>query len=168
MLRAAIADPNPVVFVENKALYAKKGEIDEAPATIEIGEARIARPGRDVSVVTYGAAVDWAEEAAIGLAEDGIEIEIIDLRTLQPWDEAAVLASLAKTHRLVVFHEAVEAFGVGAEIAARMADVGFDELDAPIRRVGAQFCPVPYSPALEAAYAPSAAKLSAAVKQILE
>jgi pyruvate dehydrogenase E1 component beta subunit len=168
MLRAAIADPNPVVFVENKSLYAKKGEIAESPPALELGAARVARPGRDVSVVAYGAAVGWAEEAAIELVEDGIEIEIIDLRTLQPWDEATVLASLTKTHRLVVFHEAVEAFGIGAEIAARMADIGFDELDAPIRRVGAPFCPVPYSPALEAAYAPSAAKLSAAVKQILE
>ncbi|TDJ66769.1 MAG: alpha-ketoacid dehydrogenase subunit beta [Proteobacteria bacterium] len=167
LLVASIANPNPVVFVENKAMYAKKGPLATPPAVVDIGTARIAREGRDVTVVSYGAAVHWAEEAAPGLAADGIEIEIIDLRTIQPWDEATVLTSLAKTHRLVIFHEAVEAFGVGAEIAARMADVGFDELDAPIRRVGAPYCPVPYAPALESAYAPSATKLTAAVKQIL-
>jgi acetoin:2,6-dichlorophenolindophenol oxidoreductase subunit beta len=167
LLRASIADPNPVVFVENKALYAKKGELAESPQPVAIGTARIARTGGDLTVVTYGAAVHWAEEAAIELAEDGIELEIIDLRTIQPWDEAAVLESLAKTHRLLIFHEAVEAFGVGAEIAARMADIGFDELDAPIGRVGAPYCPVPYSPALEFAYAPTAAKLAAAARQIL-
>lgn len=168
LLRAAIADPNPVVFVENKSLYAKKGTLAAPPEVVEIGAARIARTGGDVTVVTYGAAVHWAEAAASELVEDGIELEIIDLRTIQPWDEATVLASLAKTHRLVIFHEAVEAFGVGAEIAARMADIGFDELDAPIRRVGAPFCPVPYSPALESAYLPSAAKLASAIRQILD
>lgn len=168
LLRAAIADPNPVVFVENKSLYARKGELAEPPEAVAIGSARLARQGGDVSVVTYGAAVHWALEAADELAGDGIDIEVVDLRTVQPWDEAAVLASLEKTHRLVIFHEAVEAFGVGAEIAARMADVGFDELDAPIRRVGAPYSPVPYSPALESEYTPSAAKLSAAVRQILD
>ncbi len=168
LLRAAISDPNPVVFVENKSLYAKKSQLGNPPPAIGLGDARVARAGSDVTVVTYGAAVHWAEDAAVGLAADGVECEIIDLRTLQPWDEATVLASLSKTHRLVIFHEAVEAFGIGAEIAARMADVGFDELDAPIRRVGAPYTPVPYSPALESDYAPSAAKLAATIKQIFE
>lgn len=168
LLRSSIDNPNPVVFVENKSLYAKKSPFSEATEAVELGAARVVRAGTDVTVVTYGAAVHWAEDAATELATDGVELEIIDLRTVQPWDETAVLTSLAKTHRLVIFHEAVEAFGVGAEIAARMADVGFDELDAPIRRVGAPYTPVPYSPALESAYAPSAAKLVAAVKQILE
>lgn len=168
LLRAAISNPNPVVFVENKSLYAKKSAFDDPPVDIELGVARIARAGSDVTIVTYGAAVHWAEAAATGLADDGIDCEIIDLRTLQPWDETAVLTSLTKTHRLVIFHEAVEAFGIGAEIAARMADIGFDELDAPIRRVGAPYTPVPYSPALESEYAPSAAKLASVVKQIVE
>ena len=168
LLRAAISDPNPVLFVENKSLYAKKSLLGNPPSAIKLGDARVARAGSDVTVVTYGAAVHWSEDAAVGLAADGVECEIIDLRTLQPWDEATVLASLSKTHRLVIFHEAVKAFGIGAEIAARMADVGFDELDAPIRRVGAPYTPVPYSPSLESDYAPSAAKLAAAIKQIFE
>jgi len=168
LLRSAIDNPNPVVFVENKALYAQKGLFAEPPAGIPLGRARIAREGRDVTVVTYGAAVGWAEQAAAELAADGIEIEIVDLRTLQPWDESAVLDSLAKTHRLVIFHEAVEAFGIGAEIAARMVDIGFDELDAPIRRVGAPFSPVPYSPVLESLYTPSAEKLIACVRSVTD
>ena len=168
LLCAAIADPNPVVFVENKSLYAKKRVFPDPPPAVDIGTARIARAGTDVTVVTYGAAVYWAEAAATELSEAGIEIEIVDLRTIQPWDEDTVLASLTKTHRLIIFHEAVEAFGVGAEIAARMVDVGFDELDAPIRRVGAPYSPVPFSAVLESAYVPSAAKLAAAVRQILE
>lgn len=167
LLRAAITDPNPVVFVENKALYAKKYAFSESPKSISLGSARVARVGRDVTIVTYGGAVHWAEAAALELAEDEIDCEIIDLRTLQPWDETTVLTSLTKTHRLVILHEAVEAFGIGAEIAARMAEIGFDELDAPIRRIGAPYTPVPYSPALESEYAPSAAKVTAAVKEIV-
>ncbi|MSQ92616.1 MAG: alpha-ketoacid dehydrogenase subunit beta, partial [Gammaproteobacteria bacterium] len=109
LLRTAIDNPNPVVFVENKSLYAKKGELAAEPLPVAIGEARIARAGRDVTVVTYGASVYEALGAATALAERNIEIEIVDLRSLQPWDEATVLASLTKTHRLVIFHEAVEA-----------------------------------------------------------
>jgi pyruvate dehydrogenase E1 component beta subunit len=168
LLRAAIDDPDPVVVVENKALYALKGEIDDDPAAVPIGKARIARPGRDATVVTYGAALHTALQAADALAGDGVDVEVIDLRSLQPWDEAAVLASLSRTHRLVVLHEAVEAFGIGAEIAARMADVGFDELDAPIVRVGAPFMPVPFAGALEKAYLPAAADVVAAVRRTLE
>lgn len=168
LLRAAIDDPDPVVVVENKALYALKGEIDDDPAAIPIGKARIARPGSDATVVTYGAALHTALQAADTLAGDGVDVEVVDLRSLQPWDEAAVLASLSRTHRLVVMHEAVEAFGIGAEIAARMADVGFDELDAPIVRVGAPFMPVPFAGVLEKAYLPAAADVVAAVRRTLE
>ena len=167
LLRAAIDDPDPVVVIENKALYALKGEIDDAPAIVPIGKARIARPGSDVTIVTYGAALHTALAAAGQLADDGVEAEVVDLRSLQPWDEAAVLASLARTHRLVVLHEAVEAFGIGAEIAARMADVGFDELDAPIVRVGAPFMPMPYASALEKTYLPGADDIVAAVRRTL-
>jgi pyruvate dehydrogenase E1 component beta subunit len=168
LLRAAIDDPDPVVFIENKALYARKGDLPEAPPKAEIGKARIARAGRDVTVVAYGAAVYTAAAAADTLAREGIEPEIIDLRSLQPWDEKAVSESLARTHRLVVVHEAVEAFGIGAEIAARMADVGFDDLDAPIVRVGAPFMPVPFSKRMEDEYLPSAADVVAAVRRTLE
>lgn len=165
LLRAAIDDPDPVIVVENKALYAMKGELPERPEAIPIGKAAIVRPGRDATVVAYGAAVGWAQQAAETLAGEGISAEVLDLRSLQPWDEAAVLDSLGRTHRLVVAHEAVEAFGIGAEIAARMADIGFDELDAPILRVGAPFAPVPFAGTLEAAYRPTAAQIAAAVRR---
>lgn len=167
LLRAAIDDPDPVVFIENRALYALKGELPDNPPKVEIGKARLARPGRDLTMVAYGATVLVAEAAAAQLAADGIEAEIIDLRSIQPWDEGAVLDSLARTHRLVIAHEAVEAFGVGAEIAARMADIGFDELDAPIVRVGAPFMPVPFTPSLEKAYIPGPDKLVQAALKVL-
>lgn len=167
LLRAAIADPDPVVVVENKALYAMKGEVPDQLEPMPIGRARIVREGRDVTLVSYGAAVHTCRKAADRLAAEGVEAEVLDLLSLQPWDEAAVLASLSRTHRLVVVHEAVEAFGVGAEIAARMADIGFDELDAPIARVGAPFMPVPFSKALESAYIPSADAVAGAVRRIL-
>ena len=168
LLRAAIIDPDPVIFIENKALYAMKGEVADPPAIEPIGIARKVRAGRDVTIAAYGATVHRAVAAAAELEKEGVEVEVIDLRSLQPWDEAAVLASLARTHRLVVAHEAVEAYGVGAEIAARMADVGFDELDAPIVRVGAPFMPVPFAKPLEAAYQPSAERIVAAIRRTLE
>jgi len=168
LLRAAIDDPDPVVVVENKATYARKDEVPETLEPVPIGRARVARAGRDATIVTYGAMVDCALEAARALASEGVEAEVIDLRSLQPWDEAAVLESLSRTHRLVVLHEAVEAFGVGAEIAARMADAGFDELDAPIVRVGAPFMPVPFAKPLEDAFRPDVARVIAAVRRVLE
>lgn len=167
LLRAAIADPDPVIVVENKALYAMKGDLPDAPEIPAIGKAATPRPGRDATVVTYGATVAMSLQAAETLAGEGVEVEVLDLRSLQPWDEAAVLESLARTHRLVVAHEAVEAFGVGAEIAARMADVGFDELDAPIVRVGAPFAPVPFARSLERAYRPTADDILAALRRTL-
>jgi pyruvate/2-oxoglutarate/acetoin dehydrogenase E1 component len=167
LLRTAIDSPNPVLYVENKALYARKGDMPATPEPIPFGKARIARAGADVTVVTYGASVYEAEAAAREAEAQGIDVEIVDLRSLQPWDEATVLESLGRTHRLVVFHEAVEAFGVGAEIAARMADVGFDELDAPIVRVGAPFMPTPYAPNLEKAFMPDAARLLAAIHRTM-
>lgn len=167
LLRAAIDDPDPVVVVENKALYAIKGELPDKPAHTPIGMARVARNGRDATVVSYGAAVAWALDAASILEKEGIELEVIDLRSIQPWDEAAVLESLKKTHNLVVVHEAVESFGVGAEIVARMSDIGFDELDGPIIRVGAPFAPPPFSTDLEINYRPSGEKIVAAVRRSL-
>jgi pyruvate/2-oxoglutarate/acetoin dehydrogenase E1 component len=165
LLRSAIADPDPVVFIEHKGLYARKSDAPDDLVPLPLGKAAVLREGRDATVVTYGAAVQLALSAADTLAAEGKSIEVIDLRTIQPWDEATVLASLARTHRLVVVHEAVEAFGVGAEIAARMADVGFDELDGPIVRVGAPFMPVPFAKGLEAEYQPSAAQVVAAIRK---
>jgi acetoin:2,6-dichlorophenolindophenol oxidoreductase subunit beta len=167
MLRTAIADPDPVIVVENKALYAVKGELPEAAPTVPIGRASTVRAGRDVSVVTYGAATHFAIEAAEIVAKEGVQIEIIDLRSLQPWDERTVLESLSRTHRLVLAQEAVEAFGVGAEIAARIADAGFDELDAPIVRVGAPFMPVPFAKSLEERYRPDASRIVSAIRRVL-
>jgi pyruvate/2-oxoglutarate/acetoin dehydrogenase E1 component len=167
LLRAAIADPDPVIVVEHKRLYGFKQDVAGPLTPLPLGVAATLRPGRDVTVVSYGAMVHTALEAATLLAADGVEAEVIDLRSLQPWDEAAVLASLSRTHRLVVAHEAVEAFGIGAEIVARMADIGFDELDGPIVRVGAPFMPVPFARPLEVAYMPDAARIVAAVRRTL-
>lgn len=164
LLRAAIDDPNPVVFIEHKALYPMKGRLSDPAPSVPLGKARVARAGRDVTIVSYGAMVHKVMEAAETLAGEGIEAEVIDLRTIQPWDEAAVLESLSRTHRLVVAHEAHEAFGVGAEIAARMAQIGFDELDGPIMRVGGPFMPVPFGRTLEVDYMPSAAQVIEAVR----
>jgi len=168
LLRSAIDDPDPVIFVEHKGLYARKSELPDDAGSLPLGKAAVVRAGADVTIVAYGAAVHLATAAADALADRGIQAEVIDLRTIQPWDEATVLASLARTHRLVIAHEAVEAFGVGAEIAARMADIGFDELDAPIVRVGAPFMPVPFSPSLERLYQPTEKRIFAAVSRVME
>lgn len=167
LMLSAIEDRGPVIFVENKALYARKDTVPESLERVPLGKARVAREGSDVTVVTYGGAVAVAEEAASQLASEGLETEIIDLRTIQIWDEATVLTSLTKTHRLVVLHEAVEAFGVGAEIAARMADVGFDELDGPIVRVGAPFMPVPFSKNLEDSFIPNTEQVVSAIRKVM-
>jgi pyruvate/2-oxoglutarate/acetoin dehydrogenase E1 component len=164
LLQSAIDDPNPVIFVENKALYPMKGDLSDAPAPVPLGKARIARGGSDVTIVSYGAMVHKALAAAETLTGQSIDAEVIDLRTVQPWDEVAVLDSLSRTHRLVVAHEAVEAFAVGAEIAARMAQIGFDELDGPIVRVGGAFMPVPFGRTLEIDYMPGEAQIIDAVQ----
>lgn len=166
LLRAAIADPDPVVFVEHKGLYARKGAVDTG-VTARIGEASIVRAGRDLTLITYGATVATCLEAAQTLAGEGVEAEVLDLRSVQPWDKAAVLASVARTHRAVVVHEAVQAFGVGAEIAACLADEGFDELDAPVVRVAAPFMPVPFAKSLEQGYAVDAAAVLRGARRVL-
>jgi acetoin:2,6-dichlorophenolindophenol oxidoreductase subunit beta len=168
LLRTAIADPNPVVFVENKALYQLKGTISPQPLSIPIGKARIARAGQDVSLIAYGAAVHRGLEAAAALADEHIDVEVIDLRSLQPWDKEAALRSVGKTHRAVIAHEAVLEFGVGAEIAATLAYEAFDDLDAPIVRVGAAFMPPPFAPVLEQQFLPSAQRITAAIRTVLE
>lgn len=166
LLRAAIDDPDPVIFVEHKGMYGKKGEVD-ASVTASIGSARIARAGSDVSIVTYGSTVELALTAAARLEQENISVEVLDLRSIQPWDQAAVLASVARTHRVVVAHEAVQSFGAGAEIAAWIAEYAFDELDAPVLRVAAPFMPVPFAKTLEQHYMVTAERLIAAVKKTL-
>lgn len=162
LLLSAIADPNPVVVVENKTLYFRREEAPEPPRPVPLGRARVARAGRHVTVVALSRLVPEALVAAERLAEEGIEAEVIDPRTLVPFDLETVAGSVRRTHRLVVCHEAVEPSGFGAEIAARVQAACFDDLDAPIERVGAPFTPVPFSPPLEDAYLPGAAEVYAA------
>ncbi len=166
LLRAAIADPDPVMFIEHKAMYAAKGQVDTSQAA-RIGQARMARQGRDVTLVTYGATVPVCLKAAEQLAREGVEAEVLDLRSIQPWDKAAVLESLSRTHRAVVVHEAVQAFGVGAEIVATIADEGFDELDAPVLRVAAPFMPAPFASSLEKGYVVTIERVIDAVRKTL-
>lgn len=166
LLRASIEDNDPVIFIEHKALYGSKGSVEPGQA-ISLGKARIARDGTDATIVTYGATVATSLAAAVELEKSGVNLEVIDLRTLQPWDKATVFASIAKTHRAIVVHEAVQAFGVGAEISAAIADEAFDELDAPVVRVGAPFMPVPFAKSLESGYVVTVDKIVKAVRRTL-
>jgi pyruvate dehydrogenase E1 component beta subunit len=163
LLAAAIADPNPVVLVENKTLYFRREEV-EGREEVPLGRARIARPGRDVTVVALSRLVPEALAAAEELAADGIEVEVIDPRTLVPLDLETIVESVSRTHRLVVAHEAVRSGGFGAELAAQVQEAAFDELDGPVERVGAPFAPVPFSPPLEDAYLPGREEVTAAVR----
>lgn len=168
LLRASIDDPNPVIFVEHKGLYASKSEVPDSIQKLAIGKARISREGADVSVVTYGAAVGTVLKAAEIMASENVDVEVVDLQSIQPWDQDGVLSSLQKTQRLVVVHEAVKSFGIGAEIAATMADKGFDFLDAPIVRVAARFMPVPFAKSLESGYLPGVNDVVSGIKRTLE
>ncbi len=168
LLMAALREPNPVLFFEPKALYRSlKGLVTDAPFEIPLGVARVAREGRDCTVVTYGVGVRWAETEAALWAERGVELEIIDLRTLVPWDRETVLASVAKTHRVVVVHEAWRTAGFGAEIAAEIAETAFRHLDAPPARVGARHTPVPFSPGIEDGIFSARARLHDAIAATL-
>jgi acetoin:2,6-dichlorophenolindophenol oxidoreductase subunit beta len=168
LFASALADPNPVVFVENKTLYFRREQVvNGAGEPVPLGRARVARPGRDVTVVALSRLVSEAIAAAEELAQEGIEVEVIDPRTLVPLDLEAIVESVQRTHRLVVAHEAVAHGGVGAEIVAQVQVAAFDELDAPIERVGAPFAPVPFSPPLEDAYLPGRADVVGAVRAVL-
>jgi pyruvate/2-oxoglutarate/acetoin dehydrogenase E1 component len=167
LLAAAIADPNPVVFVENKTLYFRKEDVPEPSPRVAIGEAAVLREGRDVTIVALSRLVHDALDAAELLASEGIEAEVIDPRTLVPLDLGTIVASVEKTNRLVVAHEAVVHGGFGAEIAAQVQAAAFDHLDAPIVRVGAPFAPVPLSPPLEDAYLPGTEDIVAAVRGVV-
>ena len=165
LLKSAIRDDNPVIFIETKSLNAIKGEVPDQEYVIPIGKADIKQAGSDVTIVTAGRLVHDALQAAKTLSEEGIRAEVIDLRSIQPWDKECVFSSVAKTHRLVIAHEAVKSFGFGAEISATVAEEMLDELDAPIERVGAPFVPIPFNN--EKAYVPDAGKIAAAVKKNL-
>ncbi|MBW2047198.1 MAG: alpha-ketoacid dehydrogenase subunit beta [Deltaproteobacteria bacterium] len=166
LIKAAVRDDNPVIVVEHKALHAMKGEIPEEEYLVPIGKARVKKEGSDVTVVAVSKMVHEALKAAESLAQEGIGVEVIDLLTVSPWDRERVFSSVGKTHRLVVAHEAVKKFGIGAEISAEVSEKILDELDAPIMRVGAPYVPVPFS--LEKVYLPNSGDIIAAVKKTLE
>lgn len=152
LMKAAIRCDDPVVLMEHKGLWGLEGPVpdaDDAAAIPPLGKAEIVRHGRDLTIVTWSAMRHTVMEAAGALAADGIEAEVIDLRCLWPWDREAVLASVARTGRLLVVHEAVAVAGFGAEIAATVSEELFDRLQAPVRRIGAPRVPVPYAPPLE-------------------
>jgi pyruvate dehydrogenase E1 component beta subunit len=167
LLHTAIADPNPVVYIENKALYFRKFRVAEAVEPIPFGKAAVRRPGRDLTVVATSRLVGEALAAAERLAEQDIEVEVIDPRSLVPLDLETLLTSLSRTHRLIVAHEAVGPGGIGGEIVAQLQSAGFDQLDAPVERVAAPFTPVPFSPPLEDAYLPGQDEIVAAALRLL-
>jgi len=160
LIKSAIRDNDPVIFFEHKALYRRiKEDLPEQEYTVPIGKARVFREGRDLTVVTYGAMVYAAEEAANELAREGISMEIVDLRTLLPIDEETILASVRKTSKAILLHEATLTGGIGGELAARIAEKAFEDLDGPVLRIAAPDCPIPYSPPLEEAFLPNARRV---------
>jgi pyruvate dehydrogenase E1 component beta subunit len=152
LMLSCIADPDPCIFIECTRIYGTSCDVPVAPVPIELGKARVAREGQDVTVITYSEIVNRALAAAEALVAEGISVEVIDLRTISPWDRETVLASVTKTGRAVVVHEAVRSCGVGAEIAATISEEIFGKLKAPVNRLGAPFTPVPFSSVLEQAY----------------
>ena len=166
LLKSAIRDDNPVIVVENKTLYAMKGEVPAGEHLVPIGRAEVKREGKDVTVVALSRMVHEALKAAELLSKDGISVEVLDPRTLSPLDRDALLASVAKTGRLVIAHEAWGPCGFGAEVAAIAADAGFRSLKAPVRRVTPPFTPVPFSPPMEKFWLPDAGKIAAAVREV--
>ncbi len=168
LLKSAIRNDNPVIFFEHKLLFNVQGEVPDEEYTIPIGKARIAKEGTDVTVVVYGIMVSRALEAAEQLAAEGINAEVIDLRSVTPWDKEAVLASVKKTGRVVVAHEAVRKCGFGAEISATIAEEAFDDLKAPVVRIGAPFVPIPMAGGLEDMCRVVAKDIAAGVKKALK
>jgi pyruvate/2-oxoglutarate/acetoin dehydrogenase E1 component len=152
LLKTAIRSDNPVVFLQHKSIFSIKGEVPKGKVLVPIGKAKVAREGKDLTMVSYSLTLSKCLEAAEILAKEGISTEVIDLRTISPIDKETILASVAKTGRLLIAHEAVKQGGVGAEIAAIVAEEGIGWLDAPIARVGAPFVPIPFSPQLERLY----------------
>ena len=167
LLLAAIEDPDPVMIYEHKILYKMKGHVPEGYYTTPIGKAAIMREGRDLTIVATAIMVHKALEAADKLAAEGIEVEVIDLRTVRPMDRETVLASVRKTGRVICVYEGVKTLGVGAEVSAMIAESdAFDYLDAPVVRLGGAECPIPYNPELEKAVVPQVADILEAARSI--
>jgi pyruvate dehydrogenase E1 component beta subunit len=163
LMRAAINDPDPVLYIENLPSYWQSGEPAAPGHVVPIGKARVAKEGSDVTIVSYSRIFNEAMAATKTIEAAGISAEVIDLRTISPWDKLAVFASVAKTGRCVIAHEAVTQFGVGAEIAAVLSHEFFGKLKAPVTRLGAPYAPVPFSKPLESAYAPTAKQIAETV-----
>lgn len=169
LMIAAIRDPDPVIFLEHKFLYRRlKEEVPEGDYATPIGEARFARRGKDVSIITYGAMVHSSLEAAELVSTEGLSIEVLDLRTLLPMDRPRILETVKKTGRALIVHEATKTGGPGGEIAALIGEHAFEHLDAPIVRVAPPDTPVPYSPPLEEFFLPNAAKIADAIRALAE
>ena len=165
LLKSAIRDNDPVLVLEHKALYASSGDVPAGEYLVPIGKADVRRTGKDVTIVTLSRMVLDSLEAAETLAAQGIDVEVIDLRSISPLDRQAIFSSVEKTSRLVIAHEAVKSFGIGAEISAMVSEEMIDVLDAPILRVGAPFSPVPFSQERE--YLPNAADIVRAVEKVM-
>jgi len=165
LLWSAIYDDNPVVFFEHRTLYGLKEEVSDELEPVPLGQARVHREGEDVTVVATGPLVHQALAAAQEAEQDGVSVEVVDPRTLQPLDEALIVESVKKTNRCVVAHEAVTRMGFGAEVAAVVQYQAFDWLDAPIERVGAQFTPLPFAPVMEEFVVPHAEEVLAAIRR---
>ncbi len=167
MLRTAIRGKDPVIFLENAALYGTKGEVPNGEFTVPFGQAEVARPGRDVTIVAYSRMLHLALAAAARLAGEGVEAEVVNLRTLRPMDTRTVTASVTRTHRAVVLQEQWKPFGAAAEIAARIYEDAFDQLDAPVERVTGADVPMPYARNLEQLALPHEEDIIRAVKRTL-
>jgi acetoin:2,6-dichlorophenolindophenol oxidoreductase subunit beta len=167
LMTACIREDNPTIMVLHKRLLGMQGEVPEEAYQLPLGKANILREGADVTVVGWGRMANEALDAAEKLAADGIDVEVIDPRTLQPFDTATVVESVRKTNRVVVVHEAVRFGGLGGEIAAQIQEEAFDYLDAPVARIAAPFSPVPFSPVLEQIYLPSADDIEAGIRGVL-
>jgi acetoin:2,6-dichlorophenolindophenol oxidoreductase subunit beta len=167
LMVSCIREDNPTVMVKHKRLLGMSGPVPEDLYAIPLGQANILRPGKDVTVVAWGRMANESLAAAERLAGEGIDCEVIDPRTLQPFDTTMVVNSARKTNRVIVVHEAVRFGGLGAEIAAQVQEEAFDYLDAPVARIGAPFSPVPFSPALEQHYVPDAKSIATGIRDVL-
>jgi pyruvate dehydrogenase E1 component beta subunit len=165
LMRAAIDDPDPVLFIENLPSYWTPGPVTKE--IVPIGKAKVAREGSDVTIVAHSLMVTHALGVAEALAQEGISVEVVDLRTISPWDRSTVLGSVRKTGRALIVHEAVKQFGIGAEIASVINEELWGQLKAPAKRLGAAFSPVPFTKPLETAFVPQPADISAAVKALM-
>ena len=167
MLKAALADPNPVLIFEHMVLYNMEGELDPTIEAVDLSSAKVGRPGKDVTLVTYGGSLFKTLDAAAALAAEGIEAEVIDLRSLRPLDMSTVVASVAKTRRVVIVDEGWKSGSISAEIGMRLVEQAFFELDAPIRRVCSAEVPMPYAAHLEQAALPQPATIAAAARSLV-